>query len=343
MINRFKSDTGRAHQLLSVVRASHLRWIRFAYTNLSGTQAESHPPMTRKSVSSASRTRRLIRGRKKLKRNLVVQMSALYLLLPLKLTSWQAYIKTAKSSGRLVCSLLSSSILSLSCDLHSMCTQMTVPYSPPIYSRDDYNSFLPPYYLSSMGTYTTTATMESFSSDQPICDAQSPYFRQFTQFSPEVSKNLTDTYTYGGPTEVYTYAYLPSQPLYFDLSPFPWAETTPHPSPGSPHINPQALSAPSSKPASTFATDPKADTVKRQRDLQKNRVAATKCRSKKKLYIQQLQSRFEDLSLAKRELQCQVQMLRNGLISLKEELVRHARCGDEPITSYIEKRRARCT
>ncbi|KAH3474916.1 hypothetical protein KXV78_000830 [Aspergillus fumigatus] len=162
--------------------------------------------------------------------------------------------------------------------------------------------------------------MESFSSDQPICDAQSPYFRQFTQFSPEVSKNLTDTYTYGGPTEVYTYAYLPSQPLYFDLSPFPWAETTPHPSPGSPHINPQALSAPSSKPASTFATDPKADTVKRQRDLQKNRVAATKCRSKKKLYIQQLQSRFEDLSLAKRELQCQVQMLRNGLISLKEEL-----------------------
>ncbi|EAL89056.2 bZIP transcription factor atfD [Aspergillus fumigatus Af293] len=185
--------------------------------------------------------------------------------------------------------------------------------------------------------------MESFSSDQPICDAQSPYFRQFTQFSPEVSKNLTDTYTYGGPTEVYTYAYLPSQPLYFDLSPFPWAETTPHPSPGSPHINPQALSAPSSKPASTFATDPKADTVKQQRDLQKNRVAATKCRSKKKLYIQQLQSRFEDLSLAKRELQCQVQMLRNGLISLKEELVRHARCGDEPITSYIEKRRARCT
>lgn len=162
-------------------------------------------------------------------------------------------------------------------------------------------------------------------------------------FPQKCQKNLTDTYTYGGPTEVYTYAYLPSQPLYFDLSPFPWAETTPHPSPGSPHINPQALSAPSSKPASTFATDPKADTVKRQRDLQKNRVAATKCRSKKKLYIQQLQSRFEDLSLAKRELQCQVQMLRNGLISLKEELVRHARCGDEPITSYIEKRRARCT
>ncbi|EAW16460.1 bZIP transcription factor atfD [Aspergillus fischeri NRRL 181] len=218
---------------------------------------------------------------------------------------------------------------------------MTESYPPPSYSRDDYN--LLPYYLSSTGTYTTTTTAESFSSNQPAYYTPSPYASQFSQFSPEVSKNLPNAYTYAVPAEVYTYAYLPSQPLYFDQSPFPWAETTPHPSPEFQHINPRSLSAASSKPASPLARDPQTDTIKRQRYLHKNRVAATKCRSKKKQYIQQLQSRFEDLSLAKRELQCQVQTLRDGLISLKEELVRHARCGDGPITSYIEKRRARCT
>jgi cyclic AMP-dependent transcription factor ATF-2 len=166
----------------------------------------------------------------------------------------------------------------------------------------------------------------------------------------EASKTLTDAYTYA-PPQLYTYAYLPPQPqpqpqpLYLDhQSPYHWAAL--QPSPETPHINPQALAAPPSKPPSPTGTgtgsDPQIDTIKRQRYLHKNRVAATKCRSKKKQYIQQLQSRFEDLSLAKRELQFQVQSLRDGLITLKEELVRHARCGDGPITSYIEKRRAGC-
>jgi cyclic AMP-dependent transcription factor ATF-2 len=227
-----------------------------------------------------------------------------------------------------------------------MCTQMTESYPPPSYSRDYYNSFLPPYYPSSTGTYTTTTTAESFSPNQPAYDTPSPYANQFSQFSPEVSKNLTNAYAYTVPAELYTYAYLPPQPVYLDQPPFPWAETTPYPSPEYQLINPQTLSAPSSKPTSPspLATDsPQTDTIKRQRYLHKNRVAATKCRSKKKQYIQQLQSRFEDLSLAKHELQCQVQSLRDGLISLKEELVRHARCGDGPITRYIEKRRAGCT
>ncbi|GAQ02947.1 hypothetical protein ALT_0268 [Aspergillus lentulus] len=224
-----------------------------------------------------------------------------------------------------------------------MCTQMTESYPPPSYSRDDYNSFLPPYYPSSTGIYTATTIAEPFSPNQPAYETQSPYANQFSQFSPEASKTPVDAYAYSVPAELYTYAYLPPQPLYLDQPPFPWAEATPHPSPDSQHISPQALAAASSKPPSPHTTDsPQPDTTKRQRYLHKNRVAATKCRSKKKQYIQQLQSRFEDLSLAKRELQCQVQMLRDGLISLKEELVRHARCGDGPITSYIEKRRAGC-
>ncbi|PKX95102.1 bZIP transcription factor atfD [Aspergillus novofumigatus IBT 16806] len=211
---------------------------------------------------------------------------------------------------------------------------MTESYPPPSYSPDDYNSFLPPYYPSSTGTYTTTITAESFSPNQSAYETQSPYASQFSQFPPEASKNIIDAYAYTVPAELYTYAYLPPQPLYLDQPAFPWAEATPHPSPD----------APFSKPASPLATDsPQTNTIKRQRYLHKNRVAATKCRSKKKQYIQQLQSRFEALSLAKRELQYQVQTLRDALLSLKEELVRHARCGDGPITSYIEKRRARCT
>ncbi|RLL99115.1 hypothetical protein CFD26_105043 [Aspergillus turcosus] len=224
-----------------------------------------------------------------------------------------------------------------------MCTQMTEAYPPPSYSREDYNSFLPPYYPSSTDIYTTTTLTGSFSSNQSAYDPQYPYTNQFSPFPLEASKTLTDAYTYTAPPQLYTYAYLPPQPqpLYLtQQSPFPWG--TLHPSPETPHITPQSLTAPASKPPSPTGTDSQPDTIKRQRYLHKNRVAATKCRSKKKQYIQQLQSRFEDLSLAKRELQFQVHSLRNGLISLKEELVRHARCGDGPITSYIEKRRAGC-
>ncbi|KAF7168325.1 hypothetical protein CNMCM6106_003584 [Aspergillus hiratsukae] len=225
-----------------------------------------------------------------------------------------------------------------------MCTQMTEIYPPPSYSREDYNSFLPPYYPSSTDTYTPTG---SFSSDQSAYNTQYPYANQFSHFPLEASKTLADAYTYA-PPQLYTYAYLPSQPqpqpqpLYLDQqTPFPWG--TLQPSPETPYINPH-LTAPTSKPPSPTGTgtDSQTDTIKRQRYLHKNRVAATKCRSKKKQYIQQLQSRFENLSHAKRELQFQVQSLRDGLISLKEELVRHARCGDGPITSYIEKRRAGC-
>ncbi|GIJ92166.1 hypothetical protein Asppvi_011142 [Aspergillus pseudoviridinutans] len=222
---------------------------------------------------------------------------------------------------------------------------MTESYPPPSYSRDYYNSFLPPYYPSSTGTYTTTPPAESFSSDQSAYNTQYqyPYANQFSQFSPEASKNLTEAYTYTATPQLYTYAYLPSQPLYLDQqSPLPWTGATLHPSTETQHINLQAPTAPASKSTSPLGNHPQSDTIKRQRYLHKNRVAATKCRSKKKQYIQQLQSRFEDLALAKRELQYQVQSLRDGLISLKEELVRHARCGDGPITSYIEKRRAGC-
>ncbi|GIK05808.1 hypothetical protein Aspvir_009921 [Aspergillus viridinutans] len=221
-----------------------------------------------------------------------------------------------------------------------MYTQMTESYPPPSYSRDYYNSFLPPYYPASTGNYTTTTPAESFSSDQPAYDTQSPYANQFPRFSRDASKNLTEAYTYPAAPQLYTYAYLPTQPLYLDQCPFPWA--TPQPSTETQHINPQSPTAPATKATSPLGNDSQTDTVKRQRYLHKNRVAATKCRSKKKQYIQQLQSRFEALSLAKRELQCQVQSLRDGLISLKEELVRHARCGDGPITNYIEKRRAGC-
>ncbi|GIC87778.1 bZIP transcription factor atfD [Aspergillus udagawae] len=224
-----------------------------------------------------------------------------------------------------------------------MCSQLPESYPPPSYSRDYYNSFLPPYYPSSTGTYLTTTPAESFSSDQSAYDTQYPYANQFSQFSPDASKNLADAYTYTAPAELYTYAYLPPQPVYLDQAPLPWTGATLHPSTDTQHINPQAVTAPAPKPTSPLGNDPRTDTIKRQRYLHKNRVAATKCRSKKKQYIQQLQSRFEDLALAKRELQYQVQSLRDGLISLKEELVRHARCGDGPITSYIEKRRAGCS
>ncbi|KAI0598206.1 hypothetical protein F4775DRAFT_201803 [Biscogniauxia sp. FL1348] len=82
--------------------------------------------------------------------------------------------------------------------------------------------------------------------------------------------------------------------------------------------------------------DPEVEGVKRNRFLERNRVAATKCRQKKKEWV-------SDLEGAKLTLESQnshLQMEYNGLIDevsrIRSELMIHANCHDTNINKWIE-------
>jgi hypothetical protein len=76
----------------------------------------------------------------------------------------------------------------------------------------------------------------------------------------------------------------------------------------------------------------------RQSHLEKNRVAAHKCRQRKKEYIGSLEGRAREFSAKNKALKESVAMLREEVLSLKNEVLRHAGCGFWAVDEYL----ARC-
>ncbi|GKZ27019.1 hypothetical protein AbraIFM66951_004107 [Aspergillus brasiliensis] len=76
---------------------------------------------------------------------------------------------------------------------------------------------------------------------------------------------------------------------------------------------------------------------KRERFLERNRVAANKCRKKKKEHAKQLECRCEAVSREKMLLESQVDHLRGEILSLRNELLRHSHCGDARIKCHLAK------
>ncbi|KAL5117015.1 hypothetical protein ACEQ8H_005101 [Pleosporales sp. CAS-2024a] len=76
----------------------------------------------------------------------------------------------------------------------------------------------------------------------------------------------------------------------------------------------------------------------RQSHLEKNRVAAHKCRQRKKEYINSLEDRARDFSSKNKALKENVAMLREEVLGLKNEVLRHAACGFWAVDEYL----ARC-
>ena len=76
----------------------------------------------------------------------------------------------------------------------------------------------------------------------------------------------------------------------------------------------------------------------RQSHLEKNRVAAHKCRQRKKEYIGTLETRAREFSAKNKALKENVAMLRDEVLSLKNEVLRHAGCGFWAVDEYL----ARC-
>ncbi|KAE8377345.1 hypothetical protein BDV26DRAFT_216141 [Aspergillus bertholletiae] len=74
---------------------------------------------------------------------------------------------------------------------------------------------------------------------------------------------------------------------------------------------------------------------KREKFLERNRLAASKCRQKKKEHTKLLEARFREVSARKGELENEIEHLRSEVLSLKNEMLRHAQCGDEAIKLHL--------
>lgn len=75
--------------------------------------------------------------------------------------------------------------------------------------------------------------------------------------------------------------------------------------------------------------------AKREKFLERNRLAASKCRQKKKEHTMLLESRYKEQADKKEELMAEIARLRSDLLGLKNEVLKHAQCGDEPIKLHL--------
>lgn len=80
---------------------------------------------------------------------------------------------------------------------------------------------------------------------------------------------------------------------------------------------------------------PPQERAKRAKFLERNRLAASKCRQKKKEHTQKLEYRYKEQSEKKERLQGEIASLRSQILSLKNEVLKHAQCGDEPIKLHL--------
>uniref|UniRef100_A0A673FYF2 Cyclic AMP-dependent transcription factor ATF-2-like n=1 Tax=Sinocyclocheilus rhinocerous TaxID=307959 RepID=A0A673FYF2_9TELE len=73
---------------------------------------------------------------------------------------------------------------------------------------------------------------------------------------------------------------------------------------------------------------------KRQKFLERNRAAASRCRQKRKVWVQNLEKKAEDLSSMNGQLQNEVTLLRSEVAQLKQLLLAHKEC---PVTLLQKK------
>ncbi len=66
--------------------------------------------------------------------------------------------------------------------------------------------------------------------------------------------------------------------------------------------------------------------IKRQRFLERNRAAASRCRAKKKVWVDSLENKNKDLDIFNQNLTQEVAMLRSEVQQLKSILIAHKDC-----------------
>lgn len=80
----------------------------------------------------------------------------------------------------------------------------------------------------------------------------------------------------------------------------------------------------------------KPEDVKRSKFLERNRVAASKCRQKKKEWTQNLENRARELQKNNHQLRMVLDSCRQEVLFLKGELLKHSQCECESIQAFIK-------
>lgn len=80
----------------------------------------------------------------------------------------------------------------------------------------------------------------------------------------------------------------------------------------------------------------KPEDVRRSKFLERNRVAASKCRQKKKEWTQNLESRARELQKNNASLRLMLESLRQELLFLKGEMLQHNQCGCIQIQEFLK-------
>lgn len=93
-------------------------------------------------------------------------------------------------------------------------------------------------------------------------------------------------------------------------------------------------------PPETSGQETKQD-VKRSRGLERNRIAASKCREKKKQWVHELEATKDDLESRHASLQREYKGLLEEATQIKTSLMVHAACNDHNIDTWIESEAAR--
>uniref|UniRef100_A0A3B3TAV6 Cyclic AMP-dependent transcription factor ATF-7 n=1 Tax=Paramormyrops kingsleyae TaxID=1676925 RepID=A0A3B3TAV6_9TELE len=101
------------------------------------------------------------------------------------------------------------------------------------------------------------------------------------------------------------------------------------PSPAQPQVSPAQPTG--SRRRRTAEDDPD---ERRQRFLERNRAAASRCRQKRKLWVNSLEKKAEELSTMNVSLSNEVSLLRNEVAHLKQLLLAHKDC---PVTNLQKK------
>ncbi|KAL8803774.1 MAG: hypothetical protein Q9182_002984 [Xanthomendoza sp. 2 TL-2023] len=79
-----------------------------------------------------------------------------------------------------------------------------------------------------------------------------------------------------------------------------------------------------------------AEEVRRSKFLERNRVAASKCRQKKKEWTQNLENRARDLQKENQSLRIMIDSMRQEMLFIKSEMLKHTTCGCEQIQGWVK-------
>lgn len=96
-------------------------------------------------------------------------------------------------------------------------------------------------------------------------------------------------------------------------------------------------SPPKRKPARRGSTAKKEDVAQRTKNLERNRIAASKCRQKKKEWMVDLEEHKDVLESRHKTLRAEYFQLLEEVTAIKNELMAHAKCRDPNINFWIEK------